>query len=230
MRWSQIIGIANADGIALPDLDLMVVLGQNVLPAFIMDCGSGYTNWRRTRLTIDVLIDTATYTLPQYVSTVQDIFPVLDTAGSLGDKLRYLGEISEGLVGTFVTPALKGLPDCYTLSQNVPSTGTATLATASGGLVVWFNKTHDRNRTYRVAADIGLPTSDFNSDHDMNTWVPPEYQWGLVEGLKMELYKTRFGAGDKRYALAERERDKWVMRASVNTEQNYVGKAPRFAR
>lgn len=218
MTASTICTLANSSGMASRDLSLMTLLCANVLPAFLHDCG--YTAGGRRVHNVEVAIGEWTFPIPIYLSWVQSISPqyapgVTTSSEQYASELRYIGESQNGQRVT-AAPTESGDPDSFSISLDIADQ----IGGGSGRRRVWLNKILTRAITYRVVAQVGMGITgdDFTSDFEMNEVVPPEYQWGLVDGLKAELALDRWGQNDRRYTEYMNKRNVWVARAQERTE------------
>ncbi len=219
MTARQICDIANSTGMASRDTDLMVMLGANVLPAYLHDIG--YTSWMRRDVDIIVGQGDWSFPIPIHIVWVQSVSPKnvpgqpVDPNRQYTTELRYIGEDMAGRRST-VAPTATGDPDSYTITLDITD---LQLNPATGRRRIWLNKILSAETTYRVTGTVGLGAGeDYTSDYNMNDIVPPEYQWGLVEGLKAQLVLERWGQADRRYPLYRDQRDAWVMRAQERKE------------
>ena len=63
-----------------------------------------------------------------------------------------------------------------------------------------------------------VPFGDTTTTVNMAPYIPAQYHWGLVEGLRAQIFFDRFGQSDPRYAQAQAQYMIWVQRAQVNRE------------
>lgn len=69
---------------------------------------------------------------------------------------------------------------------------------------------------------IYLKTIVFANDEDaveMDTHIPHQMQWGLVELLRAELMGDRYGLGDSRYSVQMQRYADWMLTLDMGKEQ-----------
>jgi hypothetical protein len=205
MTTDDVITQANVGGIAGPDLDLTALLRDKVLPEFLADVRT--PAWRRKSATVTLAAGTRRYDLPNDFDVALAVYSSVDA-----DPLEYIGEdprkvlaaetATAGTVTGYLveTPAESGARHGLALSCPPDATGTLYLLYAKGG---WM-------------AEDGPVV-------DLDTVMPRRLHWALVEGLKREVYRERFGLGDARFQAAAAEFEAWKQRAANWREMGPAG-------
>lgn len=192
MMTSVIQTVADIGGISQPDINLPVLLRRGVCPKFMHDVA--YVSWRRKIATVANGAD-----LPTDVDIIQGVYNGVPT--SANPPLMYVGENPDFLIGA------------------PPSNGYYYKASAAGvpnGAIVYVPSSIT---TCTLVYYRKFYFADDTTDVDMNLYVPEQYQWALVEGLKAEIYRVRLGLGDPNYIAAETAYKQIVERAHDNKEQ-----------
>lgn len=202
MTTAEIETRADIGGLSHPDIDLKVLLRRNCVPAFLADVG--YTSWRRKILNIPLAVGEKQKDLPDDFWQMQ----VMHLTTDMNSEIQYIGEDPDKMLvaEVNVTP---GKPSGYYLKPR-----------ATGGLLwsVAFNSPADTAYTAICTYYSNVFFADDTSVVDMNKYIPHQFQWGLVEKLRCEIYVLRFGIGDPRYVVAEQQYETWVGRATENKE------------
>jgi hypothetical protein len=188
MTANDAIALANAGGIAGPNLDLGAILKNKLLPEYLS--AALMARWRRATTTLDLSPASRAYALPADCETVLMVWP----GGTTDVPLPNIGEDSLKVLqaerGT--TPA--GSTCGYYVRIDAGAIRTLyldRLPSAAGTLWVEYRKT---------LVWAGPP-----SNVDLDLLIPVELQWGLVEGLRREIYSDRVGQGDQRFQTADAE-------------------------
>jgi hypothetical protein len=203
MLTSLIEQYANIADIASPDINLKVLLRRNVVPAFMADVG--YVSWRRVVAALPLLnASGAGYDLPDDFWMMQ----VLAIAPGFSQPLQYIGDDPEKVMAAEdnTTP---GKPGAYYLVRRTTTNVFKKLK---------FNCVPDVAYTARYTYYSGPVFTDDTTDVEMDKYIPNQFQWALVEGLKKEILWVRFGIGDPRYVQAEQAYGMWIERAKENPE------------
>jgi hypothetical protein len=205
MLCSLIETYADIGGIAQPDLNLKVLLRHNVVPAFLHDVG--FVSWRRQVAALPIAASTSGYDLPEDFWMMQSL--ALDSAPS--SPLQYIGDDAEKVMAAEIatTSGTPAQPGGYYLVRRATTQVFKRLK-----LNVIPDATYPAHYTYYS----GVPFVDDTTDVEMDKYIPNQFQWVFVEGLKKEIMFLRFGIGDPRYVAAEQSYGTWVARASENPE------------
>jgi hypothetical protein len=202
MLTSLIEQYADIGGIAAPDLNLKVLLRRNVVPAFLHDVG--FVSWRRQVAALPIVNPTQAYDLPEDFWMMQSL--ALDSAPSV--PLQYIGDDAEKVMAAEVNTT-PGKPGGYYLVRR-----TTSLVFKKIKLNAIPDVSYPAHYTYYS----GVPFADDTTDVEMDKYIPTQFQWVFVEGLKKEIMFIRFGIGDPRYVAAEQSYGTWVQRAAENPE------------
>lgn len=203
MTTAQIEARSDPSGAATADIDLKVELRYNIIPEFLEDVG--YPTWRRKHISKTLLagasvvdVTDSTYTFSHMKSVYLDI--------DFDTPLRYIGEDpTEVLRAKAATVANK--PTAYYIESD-----------GSAFQRVGFNCPAIQQYTVWMTFDMHIKWPDDTSSVDLNIYIPQQFQWGLVSGLRRSIYRERFGIGDQRYQEAAAEFEKAKMRAKKSPE------------
>lgn len=203
MTTAQIESRAAPNGVALSDINIQIELRYCIIPEFLEDVG--YTTWRRKHIS-KVLASTANYvdvTDATYTfSHMKEIFIQPDWNA----PLKYIGEDPvEVLKSKAETTA--GKPTGY----YIESDGNAVQR-------IGFNRPADQQYTVWMTFDFHIKWTDDSSSRDLDIFIPQHFQYGLIEGLRRQIYHDRSGIEDPRYLKAAEEFEKWKARARKSPE------------
>ncbi len=202
MTTSLVIQQANIDGIATPELDLEILLRLSVIPKFLSDVG--YTSWRRTIHNATIDAGLSQITLPVNAGHIKKLMIGPDFT----KEVEYAGDTTLDALAIDITDT--GAPTKYYF------------VTAAGGNLIQLNSTLSEETNFRLMYDVsGIFGRDLTTNVDLDNYIPEQWQWALVEGLKEEIYDRRFGAGDKRAERAASKYAGWVARASESREMTH---------
>ena len=195
MRISDLISLANEDGLAGPDLDLKRRLLHVELPTYLLDIDQrcGKTFWRLRDFTLSPVANDRELTLPSDFGRMDRI--IVSSSNYRGHEFRHLADDSTDhlLWETITTP---GLPTHYRIKY------------ASSAYSIRFSQLFDTACTLvgQYYADLNyLPDTpvgdgeDVDEDVDLGVLVPAKFQVPLVHRLRAYIYENRFGIGDGRY-------------------------------
>jgi hypothetical protein len=203
MTTTQIETYADIGGISSPDINLKVLLRRNVVPAFLSDVG--YVSWRRQHATLALSVAGGKqYNLADDFWQMQSLTIDPDSSKSI----QYIGDDPEKVMAAELNTT-PGKPTGYYLVRRV----TTLLFQA-----VKFNYPPDQDYTARYTYYSTVPFADDTTEVELDKYLPSQFQWALVEGLKKEILFLRFGIGDPRYVAAEQAHRMWIERASENPE------------
>ena len=218
MTTTDIARLANLDGVG-DSLDLQFILRTLVMMEFLSDVGEA--RWRNvsTTLTLTAGSGGRQQDLPDDFWAMKDILIPPTGATSLQsgrDGLKYIGEDTKALLEMeFNTTAAR--PSKYNIVQR--STGGSFRA-------IRYDCPPDAAYTAYMVYERGPVFEDYQTEVDMNAWVPEILQPGIASRLRMEVLKDRFGQGDPRYSVAKNEYDAWiertVLRGSDQARRNFA--------
>lgn len=210
MTTDQIEQAANRGDIATGDMNLKMILRRSVVPQFLEDVGR--VSWRRKTTPINTVIGDRKYALPTDFVQAHGVYLPTDYDNSL----KYIGEDPDRLARA-ESNVTNGAPTGYYITQNTSGTAAwqslALEAPASAVLAL------------RVVYYFFARFADDSTAVDMAQHIPEQFHFGLVEGLRMEIFLDRFGQGDPRYVAVEGKYQSWVARASGRRElgtRNYA--------
>lgn len=202
MLTSHVEQYADIGGIAGVDINLKVLLRRNVTPAFFSDVG--YVSWRR-KVGSQVLIVGAggkQFDLPDDFGQMQTV--VVNPSA----PLDYIGEDPEKVLAAEANTT-NGEPTGYYLVRRATSEVFKRLALSCPPSTA---------NTLRYTYYSHVPYADDTTEVELDKYIPAQFQWALVEALKMQIMWLRFGIGDPRYVAAEQAYRMWVERAMENPE------------
>ncbi len=207
MTTAEIESYADVGGIAQPDVNLKVVLRRKVVPEFMRRVE--YPSWRRKNTSIALLAGTQEYDLPDDFGSMKML--ALNSPESTEVKyteLTYVGD-----------DPLKIMLAAGTVDAAKP-TGYHFVRRTTSQLFkrVRFNCPPDLAYTCRLVYYNSVVFADDTNSVDLDKYIPDQFQWALVEGLKAYLYGVRRGLGDSRKQDADDEFDKFIALAAENQE------------
>lgn len=194
--------------LATADVNLKILLRHKVIPDFYE--AVGYPWWRRKHFTKSVVQGDTTVT----ISSTQ-----LGTNNSVGkirtlslndtpkDGMKYIGDRDDLVMSALLaTEQARPVQYWHQLNATPP------------GIDIYFQNPSNAAFTLAGFYDNHIYFSDDTTAVDLAPFIPHQFQWGLVEMLKAELYERRFGIGDNRFQLAKAEGQRWVAAAMENLE------------
>ena len=216
MTTAQIETYADIGGIAQPDVDLKIILRRKVVPEFLRRVG--YPSWRRKNAAISLVASTQEYDLPDDFGSMKSLSLNSPQSSTVQyTELTYIGDdpMKVVLAAGTVTAAK---PTGYYFVRR---------ATTELFKRLRFNCPPDLAYTCRYVYNMNIVFADDTTSVEIDKYVPAEFQWGLVEGLKAYLYGVRRGLGDARKEDAETEFAKFIALAAENQELSAQVK-PKF--
>lgn len=203
MTTAQIETFADIGGISSPEIDLKALLRRNVIPAYLSDVG--YTSWRRKPHTITTIAGQQGYDLDTDFWQMQ-----LVTLQGVAEPLQYIGEDPEKLLAAeAAATAPQGMPSGYYLGR---------IAVSGEFRRLMLNCLPFGTGLIRCLYYTGIHFADDTTSVELDQYIPSQFQWGLVESLKKEIFFIRFGIGDPRFVAAETAYRMQVERATDNPE------------
>lgn len=210
MTTDQIEAAADRGDLGAGDFNAKMVLRHNVVQMFMEDVGR--VGWRRKTYTFNTVIGTKEYAMPTDFHEAQGVYLPTDYDNSL----KYIGEDPD-LLARAESNVTNSTPTGYYIEQGSTSPNSwQTLKFQAPAVAVL---------AIRVVYYRYVRFADDSTNVDMAGFIPAPYHWGLVEGLRAELYLDRFGQGDPRYAAAIGSYEKWISRAGGKRElaaRNYA--------
>lgn len=201
MTTADIESQANLDGAAGTDMNLKVLLRRKVIPMFFKDVG--YVTWRRVHNTASIAAGDTYFDLS---TNELDHLKQVALSVDYDNPLQYIGDVPE-LVQKALAATTRDKPSGYWTQFN-----------STGFMRVRFNCPADTAYTVAYTYDRVVPFANDTDTLDLNQYIPWQFQWALVEGLRREIYERRWGIGDSRYQRADSEYQALVARASENLE------------
>ena len=204
MTSQQVIALANAGYIARGELDLDGLLRQKIAPE-LLEAGRD-SLWRQMSFTLSL-------------DTYARKYPTLPEVGGI-KAIKLVGD-------TYPLPNVTGDPDRFALAVNGDDVAkpTAYIVTQEdGGIFVTFNSTPDTTYTARIVAIKDLVFADPGpSDINFDALIPKYLQYGLVEGLKAEIHRDRYGTDDRGYLDAKAEFERYKAMAGTSSDAGPEG-------
>lgn len=215
MTTFEIEQAANIRGIA-SGMNLGMILRNQIIPEFLAD--TKYTNWQYKTGSWTTAAGDTYHDLPSDFGELREVWCGTDENRGL---LEYIGEDSEKV---FIAESAtdQAPPSGYYLKLNAstpPRFSRLQLSAPSDGVY-----------TIRYRYIWTLRSTDHVTPVDMDQYIPSQFHWGLVEGLKREVYKDTVGLSDARYAEAKSEVEAWKQRIRSNYELNKHGSKYVYAK
>jgi hypothetical protein len=212
----QIETFSNRGDIASSDFDIKGILRLSVVNKYLNDIGD--VNWLRKTMTITTSPNVQKYDGPNDFGSMIELYPPYLVAGSkkAGEgSLRYIGEDPD-LVAVAEVTTLASRPQGYYIAQRQSD---------SLWKAIKFDVPADAAYVMTGIYRRNVYWADLTSSVDMSQYIPEELQWGLVCGLRAEIFLDRYGQGDPRYQREKDNRDTWVMTAQSKHDlarRNYI--------
>ncbi len=235
MTTATIEAMAGRGNIASPDIDLKVELRRNIIPRFLLDIGD--VSWRRKYATIPVTAPTRQYNLPNDFFKMVRFYRDMGLASNWtwSEATTPWGEITEDWehwgVGIRVPGDKVGMLYIGDDPLLVAQSESSTVAGTPTGYYIVQRETGSTWKALKLNCipdvDMILPYvyltspqfADDTTSVDLDPYILPEFQWGLVCGLRAEIFLDRFGRGDQRYDRENGRYEDWVMRACEHQAQ-----------
>jgi len=217
MTTAQIEEFADFEKIATPNFPVKVYLRRMVIPDF---CNRvGLVGWRRLTEFVTVPVAGRAVDISAHFATVSSVW-----RGEC--KLDFIGD-SEYKLAIAVANQTPGQPSAWYLGFN---------ASADYNDQSVVGPINVRKVMLAAPADAvtelavnGWKTPYFDDDTNpvnLDPFIPFQYQWGLVEGLKAEIFSDRLGQGDDRTKKAMAKYEYWIAQAQSETT---ISETPRYA-
>ena len=230
MLTSEIAALADWEqhaGVAFP---IQKTLRLKVIPAFLDEIG--LVGWRRFTEVITIGPGDRYVVIPETVKTINAV-----KVGAR--RLTYIGDNPDAIDSILAQTSRPAAPSVYWVefyqklvmdTQDTPPSQPTdeTIPGPNGQRMLKFGTPSDNVYDLTVNAWQTPQFTDYASDVQLDSFIPREYQWGLIEGLRYEIYKFRIGVGDPRSINAKAEYDSYVVRAR-NHKDASAEETPRFA-
>lgn len=201
MTTAQIETHANRGDVAR-DFDLGSVLRYQVIPEFLQDVK--VCSWRKRYATVTTAAAGRHYVLASDFAEMREV-----TRDGYGD-LEYIGEDDQKVLAA-ENSTTNAKPTAYYIGRNPAVSG-------SGSTHLFLSAPADGVYTIRYGYLYRIVFTDTTTSVDLKQYIPEEYHWGLVDGLKREIYEDRFGLNDPRALKAASNFDAWKQRALNSPE------------
>lgn len=235
MTTAQIVTFADPGGLSQPDFDLNVLLRRKIIPEYLsvpyrdddgaMRGGVGYVGWRRKIGTQAITTALQSFDLPTDFWQMKQIGFGLQSVTTQPlnfdrGELVYIGD-DPGLVSQAESATIPARPSGWYLVRTASAPNQYRTAK--------FSCPADMPYTCRFVYYSGIVFADDVTAVELDAFIPTQFQWTLVDGLKRELYGFRFGIGDNRFQLAAEAYTQGVGSARVSPELA-AGSRAKFAR
>jgi hypothetical protein len=198
---AEIQALADFDNSAAPDYPIGTVLRQNVIPDFFDRVG--HVSWRQWAEVVTFGPGDRYRDISPYFSTIESVWLVEPRR-----QLKYAGDSSfDMLMSAFDNPEPAAPRQYFISSMQAPiyNPMAPTEAEIEGPV-------GPRRLTLHAPCDAVYKVSVFGwqipwfADNstavNMDLFVPRQYQWGLVEGLRAEVFRERLGVENPKTVLA----------------------------
>jgi hypothetical protein len=190
------------------DMNVGLILRAQVIPEFLEDVKA--CAWRKKWATVTTEAGVRDYALASDLAELREVKRV-----GYGD-LEYIGE-DAAKVFAAEEATENGAPTAYYLGRDAD-------ATVGHFRHLYLDYPADAAYTLRYNYYYLIPYSDTVTPIDLGAWIPEQYHWALIEGLKREIYEERFGLSDARSMKAAEMFSQWKSRALANAEVAKHGK------
>jgi len=207
MTTADAINNANDANLAYPDIDLGTLLRDKILFELFEDVPLE-VSWRRKSGTINIVQGTYDYALPADFDFFKELS--LDPDNDL--YLEYIGDQPDKMMASAanIANAFQQKPSGYYLYRVAdPTYGAVTHITFDSPPDAAYTARYLYFFSYKFLAQESV---------ELDLYIPPQFQWGIVEGLQREIYRRRFGVGDARYQSAASEFERYKARAANRPE------------
>lgn len=212
MTIEEVVSQANRGDIASRDIDLLSVLKNKVIHDFFL--GVGEVAWRRRHYTFTLSTTTRNYPQPADFMKLIEVYLLTTPAlVSPNQRQKPLRNITEDPLAIALANAntAAGKPAAYYLKQDEdPTNGTGKWNT------IRFDR--DADQPYTASSSYVLYPYNIGQTEDLSRWIPDQFHWGLVEGLRAEIFGDRYGIGDDRYERCQQEFLRWQAKAAEHGE------------
>jgi hypothetical protein len=214
MTTADVETYANLGNVAV-GMNLQYILRYQIIPEFLEDVK--YASWRKKYGTVTTVAGTRSYDLATDFHQMHRL-----RLSGADEDLPYIGEDSTKVFAAEVATT-QAEPTGWYLGRN-PNSQDPPFAYLS------FDAPPDDAYVYQYQYYSRVVWTDQFTPVGLSQHIPEQYQWGLVEGLRREVYLNRVGVNDQRYIVAAQQFEVWKQRAISNTELAPAGQRPIFAR
>lgn len=202
-------------GIAHADINLSIVLRRCIVPKFFELVGP--VSWRRKVATVSLTAG------DQDKDLADDYGSMMEVALSdrPGIPLTYIGDNPLKLMAAEVNTT-RARPGAYYVTRRTGGETPTELFKR-----IKFDCPADQAYTVAYVYYSHVQFTDDTTDVNLDKYVPGQFQWTLVEGLKAYIYTVRSGLGDRRKAEADAEEMMRTILASQDRELS-SGATPRY--
>lgn len=226
MLTSEIQSLADFENSGAPDFPTGQVLRAKVIPEFMSRVGM--VEWRRLTETLQFAPDVRYQDINPHFSLIEQVWLV-----DPRKQLRFIGDDPwRMLISTkdFPDPVQ---PAEYFITNNragVYTNAPAPLTVDGQSGPRRLNLGAPSDAIYSVAVfGWAIPYFENNTDDvDMNPWIPIQFQWALVDGLRAEIFRVRYGTENIATLNARAEFDKGIALAS-EISGTTIEQTPRYA-
>lgn len=196
----DVLNFADTEQLAQPDTPLQPILRRKVVPGYLADVG--YAGWRRIYGSASIAPGGRTVQLPSDFWELRECKIALPGASTAGiPPLRYIGSIPGEVIDSESNTFLS-VPTGYYLTHSA--------ATPALYNVLRLDAPADQAYTLYYIYFNGIFFADDTAPYDFSNFIPVQFQWALVEGLRKELFYRRFGQQDARFQAAQQEYQRFV--------------------
>lgn len=210
MTTTDIATYANEENLVVgsSDLNLQVRLRRKVIPEFYRRVGD--VAWRRVDTTLSVLAEDREYDLGNDFLEMISVGRLISGSDPLKTyELTYIGE----------NPHAKAAANANTIPSTPAGYWLKRASSAPKNLrTIFFDAIPDQSYTLPYTYRQEVYFADNTTAVDMDDYVPPQYQWALVVGLRIEIFNARLKIGDPRTAAANAEWESLIDSAIEDAE------------
>lgn len=219
MTTSEIASYADPSNVALPGFQVQAVLRRKVIPEFFDRVG--LVGWRR-------MTEVVTTQTGYREVDINSAFRELRAVYYNGKPLTFIGD-SDYKMAQALAVTTASAPAQYWIEFNNPGQyNNNQVAGPIGPRKIVLGANADANYDLMV---IGWRAPFFEDDVsvvNMNLYVPEQFVWGLVEGLRAEIYTDREGINDPTAQRAAANFQDYILRAQ-NLREVTIEATPRYA-
>lgn len=218
MTTTEIATYANPSELVVgaSDINLQVLLRRKIVPKWEMDVGK--VSWRQKQNTLSIIAGTQEYDLQANFFEMAEDAPMFVGSDDVKHELKFIGDDPDAILRA-TAAAESAIPFGYWIIplSNSPKQMRRLkldcLPVAAGTLYyAYYSK---------------IPFADNSTPVELDDHMPDVLQWGLVEGLKAEILRERFGINDPRYASTIEEYNAYVAMA---IEYGYQGRRAKVTK
>jgi len=218
LTTTDIATYANPSGLVTgaSDISLQVILRRKIVPKWEMEVGK--VSWRKKQNTLSIIAGTQEYDLQSNFFEMAEDAPMFVGSDDVKHELKFIGDDAAAILR---------------------ATAAAESTTPAGYWIIPLSNTPKQMRRLKLdclpvnagtlyyAYYSKIPFADDSTPVDLDDHMPDVLQWGLVEGLKAEILRERFGIDDNRYLSTVAEYDSYVNKA---IEYGYQGRRAKVTK